>query len=399
MHPLVSFAAQNGFLTATVSSANQKSKTRGLKTFASGVGVVDDTFEGLTVLHSAPHPQLDICAVHGLNGNAFDTWSWDGCSMWLRDFLPKSESQAPDLKQVRIMTFGYSSLLRDKTNITGLFEWSSELLRSVSEIRKTDSERSCPIVFVCHSLGGIGGRQSTVGSCFWAIVRLADNPELYPGLSLSHCGMLFHSTPHSGTDQENWSDLLTELAKIGGARRSRNFTHLLGSFNSESVRAKERFGLLNLVPPFTCVYETQKTMVKGIQRTIVTPDSAGLNGERAQPIRYADHRTICRNGGALISTSASKTLSTTASPSSRPAAAASPQDIATVARGGDAHGGDAVVERMFGGSAEGGKAMGGDAIARYGGKVIGGMAFGGSAVGGDASGSWRVRCLVVRSGT
>jgi hypothetical protein len=80
-----------------------------------------------------------ICAVHGLNGNAFDTFAWEGRDMWLRDFLPKPRSQYPELTRLRVMTFGYSSLVRDNKNITGLDEWCQGLLQSVSAVRRSQS--------------------------------------------------------------------------------------------------------------------------------------------------------------------------------------------------------------------------------------------------------------------
>ena len=86
--------------------------------------------------------ELSICAIHGLNGNAFDTWAWEGRVMWLRDFLPKEKS----LARLRVMTFGYSSLARDKKNTSSLFEWSSDLLQSISAIRRSESVR-----FALHS--------------------------------------------------------------------------------------------------------------------------------------------------------------------------------------------------------------------------------------------------------
>ncbi len=60
--------------------------------------------------------------------------------MWLRDFLPEPRpSLHPGLAQLRVMTFGYSSLVRDKKNTASLHEWSSELLQSVSAVRRSPS--------------------------------------------------------------------------------------------------------------------------------------------------------------------------------------------------------------------------------------------------------------------
>jgi hypothetical protein len=47
-----------------------------------------------------------VVAVTGLAGHAFESWrNHDTYKMWLKDFLPK------DVKNVRIMTYGYNSSL------------------------------------------------------------------------------------------------------------------------------------------------------------------------------------------------------------------------------------------------------------------------------------------------
>jgi hypothetical protein len=82
-----------------------------------------------------------ICAVHGLNGNAFDTFAWEGRDMWLRDFLPQPRSPYPGLTRPRVMTIGYNSLMNDNKSITGLDEWSLGLIQSVSAVRRSQSVR------------------------------------------------------------------------------------------------------------------------------------------------------------------------------------------------------------------------------------------------------------------
>ena len=75
---------------------------------------------------------LSICAVHGLNGNAFESWvAKTNHKMWFRDLLPLSKP----FDQARIMTFGYSSQLSDRANLSGINEWAHHLLASVSSVR------------------------------------------------------------------------------------------------------------------------------------------------------------------------------------------------------------------------------------------------------------------------
>lgn len=78
-----------------------------------------------------------ICAVHGLNGNAFDTWVADSnnrATMWLRDLLPASVP----FNKARIMTFGYSSQLSDRRNLSGIHDWSHQLLECLSNVRLSE---------------------------------------------------------------------------------------------------------------------------------------------------------------------------------------------------------------------------------------------------------------------
>lgn len=74
-----------------------------------------------------------ICVVHGLNGNAFDTWA-TGDVMWPRDLLPKTEP----FDNARIMTFGYNSVWNDSQSLAGSREWSKYLLSDIRDVRCTD---------------------------------------------------------------------------------------------------------------------------------------------------------------------------------------------------------------------------------------------------------------------
>ncbi|KAK0614407.1 hypothetical protein B0T14DRAFT_570343 [Immersiella caudata] len=241
---------------------------------------VDDTFSGLTILRDPPKPELDICTLHGLNGNAFDTFASQSY-MWPLDFLPEHSH----LQRSRVMTYGYSSRLRDDSNVSGLLEWASGFLSEVSSVRITQQERSRPIIFVCHSLGGLVARE--------AMVELDREPKLYPGLNPRHCGLLFLATPHSGVTLADLNPYLVQLAEVAGIR-ARSFTNMLESFNHSSRTSKRDFGRLPHVPPYECLYETRKMKVGGRKKLIVTADSAGLNGVDAKPMSNVDHKDICR---------------------------------------------------------------------------------------------------------
>jgi hypothetical protein len=101
-----------------------------------------------------------------------------------------------------------------------------------------------------------------------AMIRLSEVPGHYQGLEMEKCGLLFLSTPHSGSLMANWNEFMIELAKIGGVSRGWDFTELLSAFNQQSAAAKERFGLLEPIPPIKCLYETQYTSIKGVNSRV-----------------------------------------------------------------------------------------------------------------------------------
>ncbi|KAF5671213.1 AAA ATPase domain-containing protein [Fusarium heterosporum] len=98
---------------------------------------LSDNFEGITVLYEYRHSEqveMDICVVHGLGGNAMDTWTSEGGTMWPRDYLKSSEY----FEKSRVMSFGYDSDLTDRKSTMTLEDWAEALLRSVDEVRVSD---------------------------------------------------------------------------------------------------------------------------------------------------------------------------------------------------------------------------------------------------------------------
>lgn len=78
---------------------------------------------------------LSICAIHGLGGNAIDTWTAKNGKMWLRDYLPSTGY----FDESRIMTFGYDSDLTSKESVMTVDSWADSLLEYLSLIRKSQN--------------------------------------------------------------------------------------------------------------------------------------------------------------------------------------------------------------------------------------------------------------------
>lgn len=77
-----------------------------------------------------------VVAITGLGGHAFGSWRGKGAlkPMWLRDFLAK------DLKQCRILTFGYNSKVKGR-GTSSLDDYSAEFLEELRQIRKSKEVR------------------------------------------------------------------------------------------------------------------------------------------------------------------------------------------------------------------------------------------------------------------
>jgi len=176
--------------------------------------------------------------------------------MWLRDLLPPKTP----FQQSRIMTFGYNSTLVNRKSTARIRHWADELLKQACSVRTTPEERSRPIIFVCHSLGGLVGRE--------AMIRLDRFTKQYKTLALRQCGLLFFSTPHMGTVQADWNAVLLSFAQMTIGIRSRDIIVHLQSFNSLAVDSMDAFSAMDRLPPFYCLVEGNKTKVAGTYRTV-----------------------------------------------------------------------------------------------------------------------------------
>lgn len=126
---------------------------------------------------------------------------------WPRDLLPRT---IPD---ARVLTYGYDTHLRHKivgrpvSKLT-LYDIAKDLLVSIEASRRDDRAR--PILFICHSLGGVVIkemlRQAT--HCQDADLQM---------VSKSTIGIMFFGTPHSGADpRELLHHVAEKLFRLAG---------------------------------------------------------------------------------------------------------------------------------------------------------------------------------------
>ncbi|KAF5639667.1 hypothetical protein F52700_4049 [Fusarium sp. NRRL 52700] len=280
------YCRQGGHLIGTVSFESEILKTEALERHEKDKKscwkdwVVEDNFGEVTVLYEGADTKFDICAVHGQDGNAMDTWTASNGKMWLRDFLPKHEN----FKNSRIMTFGYDSDLKDTVTVMGLNDWAETLLRSLNEVRTNEMEKTRPILVVCHSLGGLVVRK--------AMAQL-DPATKYNNITLSRFGIVFLATPHSGSTIADWNDFLVATAHVLGGVRI-DSVKTVQAFNPASVWDAQAFLRLKPCPPFRCFAEGRMMPVGRTNKHVVTLSSATLGNQQAFQIMTVDHVTICK---------------------------------------------------------------------------------------------------------
>jgi pimeloyl-ACP methyl ester carboxylesterase len=135
---------------------------------------------------------VDVVFVHGLQGDALKTWQREDAD----DSWPKW--LAGDLPKARVWSLGYEaspfrpgagmSIRKRAINAIALFE-----AKGIGAL---------PIVYVCHSLGGLLVKQMVRQCC--------DYPSDFADRLLAATrGIVFLATPHSGSATATWADRLS----------------------------------------------------------------------------------------------------------------------------------------------------------------------------------------------
>jgi len=123
---------------------------------------------------------------------------------WPRDLLPH------DYKNVRILTYGYDShvshYFKGPTNKLNLSQLGQALLNRVVGERLRSKVSGRPIIFVAHSLGGLLVKETLVESKKQGAA--SNKIDVYK----STRGVVFFGTPHKGSNDAKWGQLLRSIA-------------------------------------------------------------------------------------------------------------------------------------------------------------------------------------------
>jgi pimeloyl-ACP methyl ester carboxylesterase len=168
---------------------------------------------GLRLVSDNPAHDGDLIFVHGLGGNATTTWCWNRDPKY---FWPSWLANEENLSSYRVFTFGYdSNFARTDANLN-IIDFAKDLLFQMLTF-SGGSRKRCrpiggrPIIFVCHSMGGLVVKKAFVlGLHDMAFSRI---------LSWVH-GIVFLATPHRGSQYVKTLNLILSSIPVVTSRKS-----------------------------------------------------------------------------------------------------------------------------------------------------------------------------------
>lgn len=160
---------------------------------------------GVTVLHDdGPTAVVDIVFVHGLTGNAYNTWLHKDTKVhWPSELLKQ------DISDARILSFGYDADIVNLWNPASKSRLSNHAENMVGDLvrmRERTNTETRKILFVAHSLGGLVAEHALCHS------RNAVEGHLRQ-IESSTTGMIFLGVPQFGADLASWASFGTRMAR------------------------------------------------------------------------------------------------------------------------------------------------------------------------------------------
>lgn len=189
--------------------------------------------DSVYVLHQPPGlPEIEIVFIHGLRLSDYKEAYWrtwiagendkDGKEIcwpmaWLGEEFPKA----------RILSLKYDScILRTRTTGTmDSFLLGETLVQEMVEMANVGQQKNCPVVFVCHCIGGLIAKEIVIKAHrqFGAkYLKFLQNIR----------GFHFYATPHDGS---RLADLVAQLPYTSG------MLAFLRVMNKELIRLNDQF--------------------------------------------------------------------------------------------------------------------------------------------------------------
>jgi pimeloyl-ACP methyl ester carboxylesterase len=162
-------------------------------------------------VYSHPKATADIVFVHGLNGSPGHTWTSSNGVFWPVHLLVPTLADAP----ANIMVYGYNADVttwkKDSSPTNNfVYQHAQNLVMSLATHRRHSGTTENPIIWVCHSLGGIITKRALLYS---NDVRDPDL-DICRSIYVSTYAIIFLGTPHTGSNLAPWGRILQGMAGI-----------------------------------------------------------------------------------------------------------------------------------------------------------------------------------------
>ncbi|KAK0702879.1 hypothetical protein B0T21DRAFT_416756 [Apiosordaria backusii] len=244
---------------------------------------------GLKVVYRPPGERVaDIVFVHGLGGSSRMTWSKnrDIELFWPAKFLPLE----PNLKQTRIMTFGYNSNFRPGAgkNQMSILDFAKDLLFDLKYAQDQLAPEpgplrtgEVPLIFIVHSMGGLVVKE--------AYMQGQNDPN-YEAIINAVSSIIFLSTPHRGS---NLAEVLNRILQVSFVSNPMKFISELAIGSQTLQKLNEQFRHIAPKLRVASFYETRPTPM--LKKMVLEKDSSmlGYPGEISKPLD-ADHHGVCK---------------------------------------------------------------------------------------------------------
>ena len=145
---------------------------------------------------------VDIVFVHGLTGNAYNTWLHKDTRVhWPSELLRR------DIPHARILSFGYDANIVNLWNPASNSSLSNHAQNMIGDLvrnRERTNTETRKIIFVAHGLGGL------VTEYALSYSRKAFEDCLH---QIERCtaGIVFLGVPHCGADLAAWASFWTQM--------------------------------------------------------------------------------------------------------------------------------------------------------------------------------------------
>ncbi|OCK75102.1 hypothetical protein K432DRAFT_309307, partial [Lepidopterella palustris CBS 459.81] len=128
------------------------------------------------------------------------------------------------------------------------------LLKDLEMERQTNDEKERPILFVCHSLGGLIVKQySNLGKIY----------------SCTN-GVMFFGTPHRGSTTTSLARLVANVAKIAFKQPNNNRRHVIDQDQNTLERQSKSFAVISTDMILVSIFEERPTHHAGIVSPLYT---------------------------------------------------------------------------------------------------------------------------------